>query len=63
MSSSQRLSLCTTGLINLASDTPRNIVKQAMVVEDFLIIFAQAKNLVIMDKTVNSEVIVVDTYS
>ena len=63
MSISQRLLLCTTGLINLASYTPRNIVKQAMVVRNFLIIFAQAKNIVITNGAVNPEDTVVNTHS
>ena len=63
MSSSLHLSLCTTGLINLAFDTPTNIVKQAMVVGNFFIIFAQAKNLVITNGTVNPEDTVVVTHS
>ena len=60
---SQRLPQYANGLINLGSDTPRNIVKQAMVVGNFLIIFAQVENLGIMNESVNPEDTVVDTHS
>ena len=63
MLSSLHLSLCTTGLINHAYDTPKNIVKQAMVVGNFLKVFAQARNLVITNGTVNLEDTVVNTHS
>ena len=57
------LSLYVIGLIKHSFDTPRNIVKPAMIVGNFLIIFAQARSLVIMNGTVNLEVAVVDTHS
>ena len=62
-SSSQRLPQYTNGLLNRKPDTPRNIEKQAMVVGNFLVIFAQAKNLVITIGTINQEDTIVDTHS
>ena len=60
--SSQRLLQYTDGLINLGPGTPRNIVKQVMIVGNFLITFAKAKNLVITNATVNQEGTVVNTH-
>ena len=62
-SSSQRLPQYTNGLLNLESNTLRNIVKQAIVVGNFIIIFMQAKYLVIIDGSINLEDTVVDTHS
>ena len=61
MLSTLHLLLYATGFINYASDTPRNIVKLAIVVENFPIIFAQARSLAIMNRTVDLEDTVVNT--
>ena len=61
--SSQRLSQYTDGLINLGPGKPRNIVKQVMVVGNFLKSSAKARNLVIRNVTVKLEGMVDDTHA
>ena len=61
--SSQRLSQYVNGLINLGSDTPRKILKQVMVVGNYLTSFAKARKLVITNVTVKLEGTVVDRHS
>ena len=61
--SSQHLSQYTNGSINLGTDTPRKILKQVMVVGNFLTSFAKARNLVITNLTVKLEGTVVNIHS
>ena len=61
-SSPLHLTLYPAGLINHVYNTPRNNVKPAMVVGNFLKIFAQARSLAIMNEIVNLEGMVVGTH-
>ena len=60
---SQRLLQYTDGLINLGPGTPRNILIQVIVVENFLTSFTKARNLVTTNVTVKMEDTVDNTRS
>ena len=58
----QRLSPYTNGLISLGPSTPKNFIKQVMVVEIFLTNFKKARNLVTTIVTIKLEGTVVDIH-